>query len=121
MSLESYRRIQTIAASPRHTEHRLMSEITAQMIAARDAGFTGAALIRPLHRNREVWSAFSTLCGTAGNQLPDKLRAQIVSIALWVDRYTTDVMAGHGDIDDLIEVNKSIISGLASGQQAAAA
>ena len=47
-----------------------------------------------------------------GNQLPDTLRASIISIALWVDRFTSDVVAGRDSIDGLIQVNRSISEGL---------
>ena len=113
MSLDVYRRVRTIAETPRAAEYRLMSEITGDMINARDAGLTGAALMPALHRNREVWSTFSTLCASPGNKLPDTLRASIISIALWVERFTTEVVTGRDSIDELITVNRAIIEGLA--------
>ena len=114
MSLDAYRRVRTIAETPRATEYRLMSQITGEMIQARDGGLIGAALLPSLHRNREVWSTFSSTCAAPGNQLPAELRASIISIALWVDRYTSEVVAGRDSIDDLITVNRAIIDGLAN-------
>ncbi len=113
MSLDAYRRARAIAETPRAMEYRLMGQITGEMIEARDAGLSGAALMPALHRNREVWSTFSALCGAPGNQLPDGLRAGIISIALWVERYTSDVVRGRDSIDDLILVNRAIMDGLA--------
>ena len=121
MSVDAYRRTKTIAASARETEHRLMSEITGQMIGARDAGLTGSALTPALHRNREAWSLFSALCSSNENKLPDEIRAGIISLALWVDRFTTEVITGRDSIDALIEVNRTIIAGLANQAQANAA
>ncbi|OHT21484.1 MULTISPECIES: flagellar biosynthesis regulator FlaF [Edaphosphingomonas] len=112
MSLNAYHRAQSIVATPRATEHRLMSQITGALIEARDAGLSGAALMPTLHRNREVWTHLATICGLPGNQLPDTLRASIISIGLWVDRYTSDVAAGRDSIEDLITVNRAIIEGL---------
>ena len=43
MSLNAYQRARTIAETPRHTECRLIREITGELIAARDAGVTGGA------------------------------------------------------------------------------
>lgn len=119
MSLASYQRVRTIAESPRNTEFRLVSQITGDMIAARDAGFQGAQLMPALHRNREMWSAFSTACGTPGNALPPELRAGIISLALWVDRFTSEVVTGREPIDELIGVNRLILEGLAPEQLAA--
>lgn len=120
MSLNAYRRAQEIAATPRSTEYRLMSQVTAEMIAARDAGLTGVGLMPALHRNRRTWSTFSTLCADPENQLPEDLRARIISIAMWVERHTTDVVCGRESIDDLILVNRAIIEGLANENRDAA-
>lgn len=112
MSLTAYQRARNIVETPRQTERRLMCEITGEMIHARDAGFARGALMPTLHRNREVWNTFSAMCGTSGNELPANLRAGIVSLALWVDRFTSEVVAGRESIDDLIAVNRDIIDGL---------
>ncbi|MBB5713664.1 flagellar biosynthesis regulator FlaF [Sphingomonas aerophila] len=114
MSLNAYQRARTMVEQPRGTEYRLMSQITGDMIKARDSGLCGAALVPVLHRNREVWGAFTTACAGAENQLPDPLRASIISIGLWVDRFTSDVVTGRDSIQELIEVNCSIIDGLRS-------
>lgn len=113
MSLASYQRVRSIAESPRNTEFRLVSQITGAMIAARDNSLRGADLVATLHRNREMWGAFSTACGAPGNALPDELRASIISLALWVDRFTSEVAAGRESIDDLIAINRLILEGLA--------
>lgn len=119
MSVAAYQRVRTIAESPRATEYRLVSEITGEMIAARDQGLKGAALMPSLHRNREMWSTFSAACGAPGNALDNELRASIISLALWVDRFTTDVVVGRDSIDELISVNRMLIEGLAPSQAAA--
>lgn len=119
MSVNAYQRARTMVESPRATEHRLMSQITGEMMNARDAGLCGAALMSVLHRNREVWSAFSSACGAPGNQLPDDVRAGIISLGLWVDRYTSEVATGRDSIDGLIDVNRSIIDGLVGENMAA--
>jgi flagellar protein FlaF len=112
MSLTAYQRARVMTESPRATECRLMRQITGDMIAARDAGLTGVPLTPVLFRNREAWNAFSAACAARGNQLPDALRASIVSLGLWVDRHTSDVAAGRDEIDALIDVNRAIIEGL---------
>ena len=119
MSLNAYQRARTMIESPRGSEYRLMSQITGDMMTARDEGLSGAALMPILHRNREVWNAFTSACAMAGNQLPDALRASIVSIGLWVERFTSDVVAGHEPIEELITVNRSIIDGLKGGNAVA--
>lgn len=115
MSLNAYQRARTITENPRSTERRLLIEITGELIAARDAGLAGVALAPALFRNREAWTAFSDACATRGNGLPNALRASIVSLGLWVERYSSAVMAGRDDIEALIAVNRSVIEGLGGG------
>ena len=114
MSVNAYVRTQKVAASPRNTEYRLMSEVTGEMIAARDAGLSGVALAPALHRNRQVWGAFITLCADPANALPEELRAGIIALGLWVDRFTSLVITGHDTIDELINVNSTVMGGLAN-------
>lgn len=112
MSLHAYQNARSRAESPRAAEMRLIGQITGEMMDARQAGLSGAALMQPLHRNREMWTIFATDCGAPGNGLPDGLRASFISLALWVDRFTSEVMAGRDTIDALIDVNRTIMEGL---------
>lgn len=114
MSVNAYRRAQEIAATPRGNEYRLMSQITRDMIAARDAGLKGAALMPVLHRNRLAWNTFGHLCASADNKLAGDLRARIISLSIWVEKHTSLVMRGRDSIEDLITVNRAIIAGLSN-------
>jgi len=112
MSLAAYRRVQQIADTPRRTEQRLLAEISGALQQAWADGRRGAALMPELHRNRELWSTLSADCGAAGNALPDGLRASIISLALWVDRFTSDVVAGREPVEPLLDVNRAVMEGL---------
>ena len=112
MSLNAYQRTRTLVESPRQTECRLVRQITGEMIAARDAGVAGVALMPVLARNRDMWNVFQTDCSSPGNGLPAPVRAGIISLALWVSRYTSEVVTGKDDIGALIDVNRMMIEGL---------
>jgi flagellar protein FlaF len=120
MSVNAYARAQQVAATPRSTEYRLMSEITGEMIAARDAGLAGVQLAPALHRNRQAWTIFRNECTLPGNGLPEELRAGIISLGLWVEKYTSLVITGRDTIDELITVNRAVIDGLANANGGAA-
>ncbi|MCH8685093.1 flagellar biosynthesis regulator FlaF [Pedomonas mirosovicensis] len=120
MSLQAYRRIQQVAESPRQTEYRLFAQVTGALIKAQETKATGGALMEALDWNRRLWSTLSTDCGSPENKLPKELRAQIISLGLWVNRYTSEVMRNKADIDALIDVNKAIMEGLAMQAQIAA-
>jgi flagellar biosynthesis activator protein FlaF len=119
MTLNAYQAARSRAETPRAAEFRLLSEITGEMMDAEAAGLKGAMLMHPLHRNREMWNVFATDCSAPGNGLPNELRAQIISIGLWVERFTSDVVAGREPIAELITVNRTIMEGL-RGQRLAA-
>lgn len=114
MSIASYQRVQTLTEAPRQTEQRLLREVTFEMADAWDRGARGADLMSVLHRNRQVWTTFSAACAAADNQLPPELRASFISLALWVDRYTTEVVVEGQPVGPLVEVNQAVIEGLAA-------
>lgn len=114
MGLEAYRRVQRAAESPRAAEYRLFGQVTAALIRARDEGHSGAALVEALDWNRRLWSTLSTDCSLPGNAMPEALRAQIISLSIWVSRYSSDVAVRGEGIDALIDVNRAIMEGLAS-------
>lgn len=114
MSVSAYKRAMVVTENPRATEHRLLSQVTGAMIDAQKRGMQGRALADVLHWNREIWQSFATLCGDSANGLPPALRAGLISLSLWVDRHSSDVIAGREEIGDLIVVNRMIMDGLAS-------
>jgi flagellar protein FlaF len=65
--------------------------------------------------NRRMWSALATDCGGTDNGLPPQLRASIISLAIWVGKYTSRVIRGEDDIQDLIDINRMVMQGLAAG------
>jgi flagellar protein FlaF len=58
-------------------------------------------------------------CAADGNSLPQSLRAQIISLSLFVDRHSSAVMRQGAAIDVLVDINRSIMQGLAPVQPAA--
>jgi len=113
MSLEAYQRLQAEAESPQETEYRLFGRVTGALIEARDNDYKAAKLMEALDWNRRMWSTFANDCAQPGNQLPDEVRAQIISLSIYVTKTTSKVMRGQAAIDDLIEINQNIMKGLA--------
>lgn len=113
MSLQAYERAQNTTQSPRQVEYRLFGQVTGALIEARDGGSRDKRFFEALDWNRRMWSTLSSDCGAKGNKLPDMLRAQIVSLSIWVTKYSSRVALGKADIQDLIDINKTIMEGLA--------
>ena len=112
MSLKAYQKAQVAVENPRATEYRLFGQITGALMDAKSAGAKGTPLVDVIDRNRRLWSMLAGDCMSAGNQLPKELRAQIVSLAIWVSKYSTDVMQQDAPLDPLIDVNRTIMQGL---------
>jgi flagellar protein FlaF len=121
MSLRAYQQTVARAESPREAEYRLFGQVTrALMEAAKLDPKDVAGRIDALDWNRRMWSALATDCSAPENGLPVELRATIVSLGIWVGKYTSLVIRGQDDIQDLIDINRTIMQGLAGGAQQAA-
>jgi flagellar protein FlaF len=124
MSLRAYQQAAQRAEQPRDLEYRLLGEVTrALMDAAQLDPKDFAGRIDALDWNRRVWSALAADCASPTNALPPGVRAQIISISMWVGRHTSQVMRREAEIEPLIEVNRAIMQGLsgsASNANAAA-
>ena len=46
------------------------------------------------------------------NRFPEELKANLISISLWVDKQTRAVMKGDAEVDTLISINRTIMEGL---------
>lgn len=113
MSYQAYQKAQTSAETPSQVEYRLFAQVTNALIEVKDKPVTAADTIAALDWNRRMWSVFSSDCGAKGNQLPDALRAGIISLSIWVSKHSSLVMRGQESIESLININKTIMEGLA--------
>jgi len=121
MSLQAYQKAAARVETPRETEYRLFAQVTLALVDASKLDpkdFVGRA--GALDWNRRMWSVLAADCGAEGNQLPPELRAGIISLSIWVSKYTSDVIRGDEDIQDLIDVNRMIMQGLSARAEAAA-
>ena len=113
MSYQAYKRAQTSAETPSQIEYRLFAQVTNALLDVKDKPVTDPATISALDWNRRMWSTFSTDCGAKGNQLPNELRAAIISLSIWVSKHSSLVMRGKESIENLININKTVMEGLA--------
>src|SRR5580698_10012837 len=119
MSLQAYQQAARRAEQPRDSEYRLFGEVTRALMAAATAPAEDfRARIDALDWNRRVWMALASDCALPGNPLDPALRAQIISLSMWVGRHSSAVMRSEETFDPLIEVNRIVMQGL--GARAAA-
>ena len=112
MGLNAYQQALKTTEDPRNTEYRLFAEITRDLMAAKERGVRDAQLIEAIDRNRQLWIMLATDCADDSNQLPKQTRAAIVSLSIFVHKYSARVSRGAEDITDLIDINRTIMKGL---------
>ena len=113
MSFEQYQATQVATEDARQTEYRLFAQVTRAMLDAQDAGDNGQ-LVRAIHWNRRLWLTLQADCASDDNRLPEEIRAGIISLAIWVDKHSRQVLSKKTDLEPLVEVNRNIMTGLAA-------
>lgn len=112
MSLHSYQKVQSGTEDPRKTEYRLFALVTKALMDAEKSDHT--SLVKAIHWNRRLWLTLQSDCAGDANRLPDPTRAGIISLAIWVDKHSRKVLKGEAQLRALIDVNRSIMEGLAA-------
>ena len=116
MSLEAYQRAQTTTEKPRETEYRLFAQVTRALLDAEQKGHGDVnGLVGALDWNRRLWSTLAADCSTDDNQLPKETRASIISLSIWVRKYSASVMREKASLEPLIDINRMIMQGLQGG------
>jgi flagellar protein FlaF len=110
----SYADIQTDSvADAKDRERQLLTRSIDMLVAARAVGSDSMEAIEALHFMNRVWTSLVEDLGSPENQLPKELRANLISIGLWLLREAEDVRQGRSDnFDGLIEVSEIIRDGI---------
>lgn len=115
----AYQQNQNATQSPREVEYRLLGQVTAALVKAEEVYEASKSdidkkkiVVDAVLWNRNVWSAFRVDLLDADNNLPTELKAQLISISLFVERETNAVMNHEADLEALIDINKQIMDGL---------
>jgi flagellar protein FlaF len=113
MSIQAYQRAATQAEQPRDLEYRAFGQVTAALVRIKEeAAVPLPVVLEAIDANRRLWNVLSADCAAPENQLPITLRGQIISLAMWVARYSSEVLRDGADIDPLIDINRAMMEGL---------
>ena len=110
----SYADIQTDSvADAKDRERQLLSRSIDLLTTARQRGRQSTEAIEAIQFMNRVWTSFIEDLGSAENQLPVELRANLISIGLWLLREAEEVRQGRSDnFEGLIEVSQIIRDGI---------
>ena len=98
----------------RKTELAAFEKATNGLIDNKEKGHNNQDFSDAIDLNCKLFNALEKDLGKKENQLPDDLKAKLISVAMWVERHSVLVKAGNAKVDSLIEVNQSIMTGLES-------
>ena len=112
MTLQAYKNTQRITEDSRTTEYRLFGQVTGALIDAQRNGRSGSPLVEAVDWNKKLWRTLAADCMDERNQLPQDVRAKIVSLSLWIAKYSRSVTRDGASLDPLIQVNRTIMQGL---------
>ncbi len=110
----SYADVQTDSvADAKDRERQLLTRSITLLMDARKAGFDSMEAIEALHFTNRVWTTFVEDLGNPENALPKELRANLISIGLWLLREAEEVRQGRSqNFEGLIEVSQIIRDGI---------
>jgi flagellar protein FlaF len=113
MSLKAYQATAARAENPRQTEYRLFGQVTRALMEAEQLDRSRIReRMDALDWNRRMWSLLGSDCSQPTNGLPEQLRANIISLSIWVNKHTSLVMRNKEEFAPLIDVNRIIMQGL---------
>jgi len=94
-------------------ERGALDRVIAMLRTARDKGENSREAIEAIFYLRRLWAIFLDDLKNPENELPEQLRAGIVSIGIWMNREIDRFRAGQTkDLTPMIEINEIIRDGL---------
>ena len=114
LAQNAYSQASSSTRTDRDTEYRIIARISHRLrAAATDKGPTAfPKLAEALIENRRLWDSLAVDVAHPDNKLPRELRAQIFSLAQFVNAHTSQVMARRAKVGPLLEINAAILKGL---------
>jgi flagellar protein FlaF len=97
----------------RAQERNAMDRVIAMLRGARDRGSNSREAIEAIFYLRQLWTIFLDDLRNPENELPEQLRAGIVSIGIWMNKEIDRFRTGQtNDLTPIIEINEIIRDGL---------
>ena len=109
----AYANVSTAVLGPRDIEQRVFQQANGRLMAVRDnPDAPMVELAEAIYYNSRVWTTLAVDVFSDCNTLPDDLRGQLASLALFAQKTGRAVLRKEATVDVLIDLNKAIISGL---------
>lgn len=97
----------------RAREHGALDRVIAMLRAGQEKGGKSREAIEAIFFLRRLWAIFLDDLRNPENELPEQLRAGIISIGIWMNKEIDRFLAGQiTDLTPMIEINEIIRDGL---------
>lgn len=124
MSIAAYKRTIRESESPRQIERRVFVRVTGELdkhshafdtatTLAERGDMLAGGLREHLAENLKLWTTIKFDLSQPENGLPPQLKAGLISLALFIERQTAQVIGGNPGMGVLVQINQNLISGLA--------
>ena len=111
----AYTQTQTLGGNPRSTEARALMEAARRLSDARQQVDSDPEAYRTaLRLNWRLWTIIQCDVASPENPLPPELKANIISLSIFVDRQTLSALSNPAasKLNSLIDINRNIAAGL---------
>ena len=117
MYIDVYKKASLNTSSPRAIEYKIFAEVTGQLSKTNTDDTLPQERINTLFRNSQLWLTLEADLVCPENELDKELKAGLISLAIWVRRFTALAMRNREDLEPLISVNKKIMEGLMMAEE----
>lgn len=119
MSIQTYERNQLNSLKGRDLEAMVFSKATTLLQEALKNPSNKDMILYALNKNQQLWTIIQNDVRLPENTLANDLKANLISLSLFVDRQTNRAVISctPEDIEPLIEINKNIALGLRNSPQ----
>ena len=113
---QAYQKTSQVAVSPRELEATLLMKAAAKLQLVKDEWETSsfAEKDEALAYNRKLWTVLVTSATSAESQLPQDLKNNFASLAVFVFKHTMAILTDPAPekLASLISINRNIAAGL---------
>lgn len=114
LAFKAYGEIAQRTAGEKEIEYALFLQITDALERVVDPDTRSLeSWADAIYRNQQLWIIIATDLLQPGNALPDEMKRSLLYLSEFVRQTSLKVLAGAENIPDLIEVNKTVMAGLA--------
>lgn len=120
--IAAYAQQQKRNLSPREVEAMAFTKAALMLEDAKKLTNNIAEFSKALRFNHLLWTIIQADLTDPENQLPPEIKANVMSLSIFVDKQTTKALrsSAANDLDVLININRNLAAGLRTTPQAAA-